>query len=196
MILTICFGVVTLTSTLTAMWSFNILFMIARPYLTRMAIRPKHLCMTLVVFISSIQPVIINIFVVSGVMPCSGLLNPKAHGDRWHNMLVVFEMLILSVIARRYYRRVTNYVPDDDLIDQNRRVDDATLHRIDMSFSCLAVSPNGVPTSTSQRQALTVDDLTSSSSSSQHNDDLMTSPNNFRLSLENSDNHVSKVSFS
>lgn len=114
----------------------------------------------------------------------------------WHNMLVVFEMLILSVIARRYYRRVTNYVPDDDLIDQNRRVDDGTLYRIDMSFSCLAVSPNApnTPNSAPQRQALNIDDLTSSTSAPEYNDDVRRSSNNFSVDLE-SNNHAKKVSF-
>ena len=113
----------------------------------------------------------------------------------WHNMLVVFEMLILSVIARRYYRRVTNYVPDDDLIDQSRRVDDATLHRIDMSFSCLAVSLD-VPTSTAQprRPIETIDELTSSSSSSQPSDDVMRPISNGSLNIDSA-NRVTKVSF-
>lgn len=112
----------------------------------------------------------------------------------WHNMLVVFEMLILSVIARRYYRRVTNYVPDQDLIDQDRRVDDGTLYRIDMSFSCLAVSPNAPISTPQRRQALNIDDLTTSSSDPQPNYDVTRSPNNVTVSLEGV-NHVKRVSF-
>lgn len=70
-------------------------------------------------------------------------------------------MLVLSLVARRYYRRVINHVPEDDRTDPERGQDGATLPRIDMTFSCVAVTPQSARWSTNdQRQTvLSLDDI-------------------------------------
>ena len=45
----------------------------------------------------------------------------------WNNIIVIAEMAIISLVARRYYRKVSKVTLKEDLKDVTRTADDSTL---------------------------------------------------------------------
>jgi organic solute transporter subunit alpha len=91
-------------STLLAIWSFRILYDVCAVPLAGVHIRPKFICLQLVLVIVGVQRSIIEIFVLTGFIVCQPPMSATAVADRWNGMIKIGEITALAAVARLYYR--------------------------------------------------------------------------------------------
>lgn len=68
-------------STLLATWSFQMIYNLSRIPLSHTAVKPKFICLQLVLLVAGFQKAMISIFSATGVIPCEDPLNEHANGD-------------------------------------------------------------------------------------------------------------------
>jgi len=108
-------------STLLAIWGSLVLFWMSHTTLKSLNIRAKFMLLQAVIALERIQGLIWSIVIATNSLGCIPPLNVSGTADRIHQQLVIFEMLILSCVARVYYRYEMNAHYDDDMRPVIRR---------------------------------------------------------------------------
>ncbi|XP_067679643.1 organic solute transporter subunit alpha-like [Haliotis asinina] len=98
-------NVLSVVSTLTAMYGLILVFRASRKHLKELNIVPKFLCMHLVLVFTNLQGLVFNILANNNLPPCTQLMSSAARGDVWNHLIVIVEMFLLALPARRFYRR-------------------------------------------------------------------------------------------
>ncbi|ELU01087.1 hypothetical protein CAPTEDRAFT_219680 [Capitella teleta] len=91
-------------TTLLAMYGFQIIYNVSQVPLSRTAVRPKFLCLQLVLFINGIQQSVIKLFVASGLIHCDPPLNPTGVADLIRMTVSEYRRVIRMTVSE--YRRV------------------------------------------------------------------------------------------
>ncbi|ELU01088.1 hypothetical protein CAPTEDRAFT_187911 [Capitella teleta] len=153
--------ILVIASTLLAMWAFNVVYRLSRVPLSHTAVKPKFLCLQLVLFINGIQRSILNVFVAVNVINCEPPLNAQGNADRkmrlrnqflityimflgWNHILIIIWMFIIFFFARKYYRRHVTNVPKEDLITSEtmtskstHTTDTLTREQVDFTYGAM-----------------------------------------------------------
>ncbi|XP_048255511.1 organic solute transporter subunit alpha-like [Haliotis rufescens] len=105
-------------STLTAMYGLILVFRASRKHLKVFNIVPKFICMQLVLVFSNLQGLVFNILASSNLPPCTPILPSTERGSVWNHLIVILEMFLLALLARRFYRRIeeTQIITDVDVM--------------------------------------------------------------------------------
>ncbi|XP_048255509.1 organic solute transporter subunit alpha-like [Haliotis rufescens] len=98
--------VLNVVSALTAMYGMVLVFRASRKHLKEFNIVPKFICMQLVLVFSNLQGIVFNILASSNLPPCSQILPSTARGNVWNHLIIIVEMFLLALLARRFYRRI------------------------------------------------------------------------------------------
>ncbi|XP_071118645.1 organic solute transporter subunit alpha-like [Haliotis cracherodii] len=99
-------SVLTGVSTLVAMYGLILIFRASRKHLMVFNIVPKFICMQLVLVVSGLQGVVFNTLANNNLPPCTQVLSSAARGDVWNHLIIIVEMFLLALLARRFYRRI------------------------------------------------------------------------------------------
>ncbi|XP_067677899.1 organic solute transporter subunit alpha-like [Haliotis asinina] len=92
-------------STLTAMYGLILIFRASRKHLKELFIGPKFICMQLVLVFTNLQSFVFSTLANNNLPSCTQLLSSAARGDVWNHLIVIVEMFLLALLARRFYRR-------------------------------------------------------------------------------------------
>ncbi|XP_046549983.1 organic solute transporter subunit alpha-like [Haliotis rubra] len=102
---TLYLSVLSGVSTLTAMYGLILVFRASRKHLKEFYIGPKFICIQLVLVFSNLQGLVFNTLANNNLPPCTQLMSSAARGDVWNHLIVIVEMFLLALLARRFYRR-------------------------------------------------------------------------------------------
>ncbi|XP_064621251.1 organic solute transporter subunit alpha-like isoform X2 [Lineus longissimus] len=143
-----------LASTLTAMYGLVLVHRVAEPHLEKFQTQRKFRTLQLVLLFCNLQSGIFNLLANNGVFPCTpGGFTSKTRASNMHHTLLVFEMFLLSLVARYFYRRkeplanfsaqVGERLADNDVLQKETdRANYGSIHMTDAVFEGLEDSGN------------------------------------------------------
>ncbi|WAR19103.1 OSTA-like protein [Mya arenaria] len=101
---TIYITVITTISTMLSIYGSLVVHRAAAPYLASFNCGIKWTCIQLVVILPNIQGLIFSILVANDLPPCENTRGPLVRGASLNHFLLVVEMFLLTLLARRAYR--------------------------------------------------------------------------------------------
>ncbi|KAK9731226.1 Organic solute transporter Ostalpha [Popillia japonica] len=98
-------------SILFGVWGMTMTINLLKDVLDKHSMQGKFLVLQLVLLFAKLQALLTRIAVWVGLMPCKPPITPMVYGNLVHNTLMLAEMVLLSFIARKLYKKV---LPDLD----------------------------------------------------------------------------------
>ncbi|GFR84677.1 organic solute transporter subunit alpha [Elysia marginata] len=94
----------TVVSTLLSFYAYIILYRLCRRYLASLSISVKFLSLQLAISLTKVQTLIMSILAANGIPACCGTLSTLVLSQTYRQMVLILEMFLLSLLARRVYR--------------------------------------------------------------------------------------------
>ncbi|RUS85752.1 hypothetical protein EGW08_006466 [Elysia chlorotica] len=91
-------------STLLSLYAYMILYRLCRAYLVPLSISVKFLSLQLVIVFTRLQGLVLNILAANEIPACRGALSTVVLSQTYKQILIILEMFLLSLMARRAYR--------------------------------------------------------------------------------------------
>ncbi|XP_071509155.1 organic solute transporter subunit alpha-like [Diadema antillarum] len=96
-------NVISLVSSLIAVYGLSVIYNATAVPLKNFMVSAKFTAMKCVLIMTNGQNLIIAILVKKNVIPCVGILDSASRGELLYNMLVVYEMFLLTLVFKLYY---------------------------------------------------------------------------------------------
>ncbi|XP_018331653.1 organic solute transporter alpha-like protein [Agrilus planipennis] len=96
---------VVVVSILFGIWGMTMTITLLKDVLKDHSLQAKFLVLQMVLLFAKLQGLATRIIVWAGLLPCKPPITSAVYGNLIHNTLMLLEMVLLSVIARRLYKR-------------------------------------------------------------------------------------------